>query len=422
MGRVGEAVGEVLALGVLAGDLVVEPLRDDRRAQRQIARRQPLGAGDDVGDDAVDLFGREEVAQAAEAGDHLVGDVDHVVFAADLERARVVAGRRHHDAARRQDRLGDEGAHLVGAELEDLVLEVGDLLVAEVLDRLAVGPPVGVGRRQVVDGVGDEVETALVGRLAAQRRGQVGRAVVGVPAADDVLLLRPALHVVVELHEAHRRIDGGRAAGGEEHLVEVARRQLGELGAQLCRRRRAQRAERRIVRHAPDLVGDGVGHLVAAVADVDAPHAARAVDELLAVGIVDVDVLGLGEDQRALLVLGLERVPRVDDVLAVLVPQVLGVVRKIAFHGLSPGLSCPALAPTYLAGPRSGKRWPPCARRMAPIPVRMSVEPMPGTSAMRRTMAACRTAADRGTRVIGSAAGDLDQISSEFLRDKDAVS
>ena len=156
---------------------------------------------------------------------------------------------------------------------------------------------------------------------------------IGVLAADDVLLARLALHVEVELDEAYRRIDRRRAAGREEHLVEIAGRKLGKLGAELGGRRRAKLAERRVIRHAADLIGDRVGHLVAAIADVDAPHAARPVDEFLAVGIVDIDVVRLGEDQRAFLVLVLERVPRMHDMLAVLVPQVFGIVRKVAFHG-----------------------------------------------------------------------------------------
>ena len=45
---------------------------------------------------------------------------------------------------------------------------------------------------------------------------------------------------------------------------------------------------------------DAASHLIAAIADLHAPHAAGAVDVFVAVGIIDVDALGLGDDHGAI--------------------------------------------------------------------------------------------------------------------------
>ena len=59
--------------------------------------------------------GGEPVAEAAEAGDHLVGDEQDVVPAAELAQRAQIAGRRHDDAAGALDGLGEERRDGVGA-------------------------------------------------------------------------------------------------------------------------------------------------------------------------------------------------------------------------------------------------------------------------------------------------------------------
>ena len=55
----------------------------------------------------------------------------------------------------------------------------------------------------------------------------------------DVLLLRPVEHVVVEHHEAQRRIDRGGPAGRIKNMIEIARRHrrqaLSQPGGRFCR-------------------------------------------------------------------------------------------------------------------------------------------------------------------------------------------
>ena len=261
------------------------------------------------------------MAKTPEAGHHLVGDVEHIVFSADVVGPLLIALRRNDYTAGGEQGLGDEAGDLVGAKLENLLLEVADALIAELLLRHALRPAIGVGHRQVVDGVLLEIQIAAVARLAGDGGAEIGAAVIGIFPGDDVLLLRLAGEVEEVLNEAQGGIDGGGPAGGEEHMLQIAGRVFRQLGAELDGRRRRDQAEGRIVAEAPRLIGDGLHHLLAGVADIHAPHPAHAVDHLLAVGVVDIDALGLGDDQRPA---GLRRAqldPGMDDVLPVQFPE-----------------------------------------------------------------------------------------------------
>ena len=66
----------------------------------------------------------EPASRAAEAGDHFVGDQQHVVLVADLADAREVVGGRDDDAAGALHRLGDERRDGVGAFAQDRLFEL----------------------------------------------------------------------------------------------------------------------------------------------------------------------------------------------------------------------------------------------------------------------------------------------------------
>ena len=261
-----------------SGDLFQQPIGDQARAEREVAGGQPLGAGQQVRLNAEHLLGREPVAETPEAGDHLIGDVEDVVGAADLQTAPVVSGWGNDDAARRQDRLCDKGAHIVGAELGDRVLEVRDLLVAPDVELRVVRPQRRIHVREEANPRPVHVHPALVAFLSRHRRGEKGRTVICLLSGEHDLLVRPAEAIVVEVHEPERGIDRGGSAGGEEHVVQIARCQVGELLRE-HRGRFARSVPGRVIGELHDLLGDGVGHLAAAVPDLRAPHAARAVDQ-----------------------------------------------------------------------------------------------------------------------------------------------
>ncbi len=218
------------------------------------------------------------MAEPTEAGHHLVGDVEDVIVAADLADALQIAIRRHHDAARGLHRLADEGADPVGADARDRVAELIDQEIGERLDAHALRPAERVGRRQLDDQLVGAIHPVAVARAAIERGRQIGRAVIGAAAAEDQLLFRPPAHIVVELHEAQCRLHRRGAAGGEEDMAEIARRMTGDAHGKL-RRWRVHRVPRRVVGQRHRLVVHHLGQFLAAVADIDAPHAGRSVDQ-----------------------------------------------------------------------------------------------------------------------------------------------
>ena len=155
---------------------------------------------------------------------------------------------------------------------------------------MPAGPAERIGRRQLDDQIVGAVHPVAVARPAVERGRQIGRAVIGAAARQDQLLLRPAAHIVVELHEAQRALDRRRAAGGEEDMVEIARRMAGDALGKLGRRL-VHRVPGRVVGELHRLVVHDPRQLLAAVADIDAPHAGRPVDQPLAVAVGDVDAV-----------------------------------------------------------------------------------------------------------------------------------
>ena len=136
MAGVGEPAGEE-PVAHLVDDLAA----GDHRAERHVARVDPLRDGDDVRDDVPVLAG-EPAARAAEAGHHLVEDQQDPVAVADLADRLQVAVGRQDDPVRPGDRLEDDRRDRVRA----LVLE--DLL--EVRRARADRARIGVARRAAV--------------------------------------------------------------------------------------------------------------------------------------------------------------------------------------------------------------------------------------------------------------------------------
>ena len=99
VGGVGEAVHEAVGFG-LRGCAWWISLRDDGAGQRDVGAGHRLGEGHDVRLD-VPVAQGEPAAGASEAGDHLVGDEQHVVAVADLAQLGEVVRRRAGSRRRR---------------------------------------------------------------------------------------------------------------------------------------------------------------------------------------------------------------------------------------------------------------------------------------------------------------------------------
>jgi hypothetical protein len=290
---VGIAVGEPASLGILARDPRQHRLGDRKAAERHIARGHALGEGDDVRHHPEHLLRGEPLAATAEARHHLVRDIEDVVLLADRLEARMIACGRNNDAARGEDRLGQEGRDRVGAEALDPVLEFLHQIVEERL-LAAVAGVARIGAREERDPVLRDVEVRPVAGAAGAGGGERRRAVIAVVAHDDALLLRPAQHVVVEFREAQRAVHRGRPARGEKDPVEIARRQRGDLLRQPRRGARGHIPGRGIGQH-HRLMRHGIDDLAAAVAHLRAPHARRPVDQAAAVLGMDIDALGMSQ-------------------------------------------------------------------------------------------------------------------------------
>ena len=122
MARVGERVHPAFARRH-AVDHLAHRVGDADAAERDVAAGDALRELHDVRLDAV-VLQPEPAAGAAEAGDHFVGDQQHVVARADLADAREVVGGRDDDAAGALDRLGDERGDGVGALAQDRLFEL----------------------------------------------------------------------------------------------------------------------------------------------------------------------------------------------------------------------------------------------------------------------------------------------------------
>ena len=254
--------------------------------------------------------------QAPECGHHLVGDVEDIVGLADLEGAAVVARGRYHDPARGEDRLSDEGADLVRANVGNHALEVGNLLVTPGLDAHAFGAAVGVHVRQEADQSALGIEARLVPFLARDRVREVGRAVVALFPRDHDLLFGPAQPVVHEVHGPDRGIDRGGPAGGEEHVVQVTGRALDDFLGEDARGLGGV-GKGRGVGQLAHLVGDGLGHFLATVADLGTPHAGGAVDKALTLAIPEINALRPVDEDVVVATPRIHRGPRVDLVQAI---------------------------------------------------------------------------------------------------------
>ena len=105
-------------------------------------------------------------------------------------------------------------------------------------------------------------------------------------AADHLVAVRLADRLEVLARELPRRLDRFAAAGGEEHALEVAGREIGEAFGELDRAG-VRVAPHREVRELAGLLGGGVGELGATVTDLRDEQAREAVEVALAVLVVD---------------------------------------------------------------------------------------------------------------------------------------
>ncbi len=263
----------------------------DHRTHRRVGRGDALGRRDDVGLVVVAL-GAEPLAEPAPRADDLVGDEEDVVVIGDLAHALEVPLGRHEAPPGVLDRLQDDRRDRARV----LELDAARDRLGEVCRVVALGQPVGVGVGHVAAAGRQRLEGRAQARDAGRGQAAHRRAVVGGLARDDLVLGPVASELVVLAGQLQRGLDGFAAAAGEEHAVEVAGREIGDLGGQL------DRARMRVAPVGEEaelfcLIGTGLRHIGAAVADVRAEERAEAVEVALAVLVEDVAAVAADDDR-----------------------------------------------------------------------------------------------------------------------------
>ena len=177
-----------------ADDRLEDPVADERRADRLIARAETLRDRENIGRYAV-FLAREQIAGAAHARHHFVEDQQHAVLVADRANlAEVLAHRRHRARRRADDRFRDERRHRFRAEFENLRFE----LVGETLREGFVGfaralLAIRETGRDVMRFDQDRQERLATPCVAADRERAERVAVIALPPRDEMPPLRTRL-------------------------------------------------------------------------------------------------------------------------------------------------------------------------------------------------------------------------------------
>ena len=135
-----------------------------------------------------------------------------------------------------------------------------------------------------------------VGQARGARRG-VGEAVVVANPGDDVHPFGFAAQLPVEPGDLVGGVVRLAAARREISHIEVAWRQLGQLGGELDRRRRSKAAIGRAEGESPHLLGGHGGKDVPAVAHIHVPERGHAVDVLASVDVGQRRTVSADQDQ-----------------------------------------------------------------------------------------------------------------------------
>ena len=198
------------------------------------------------------MLARKQLAGAAEAGDHLVGDQQRADLAAAPAQCGQEAVARDAHAALALHRLDDHRGHrVVDARQRRRVIE-----------------------RQELDAGQQRLEGLPIDRVAADGQRPEG---VAVERAVEGHETRAAGELARRLQRAFHRLG---AAVGEVDDVEVARRQRGQPLRQLHLRRLHHLAVHRHVQVPPDLLLNGRDDRRMRVPDIGDAHARQQVEVL----------------------------------------------------------------------------------------------------------------------------------------------
>ena len=260
--------------------------------QRRIGRGQTLGDGDQIRFHTV-VIRAEHRAQTAKAGNDLIRDQQNVVLVQHLLHGGPIAFGRRHDAPGAQNRLPDESGDGVGTFAFDQRLKLtyqmrGELRFAHV----RVGAAVVIGRVGVDHLCQRQVELLVEQLQPSQRARHQTRPMIATPARDDLFLLGAAKDVVVVPDQLDVGLIRVRTAKAEIDLAHAFGRAVEDHLGQGDARLGAVADIGVVIGQFMRLLGNRLGDLGPAIADVDAVEARKGVKQLVAIAVGDMAALG----------------------------------------------------------------------------------------------------------------------------------
>ena len=206
-------------------DLLHHPCRHQRRAERRVAGRQPLGEHDDVGQRVGVVVGGEE-APGPEGAHALVEDEPDAVAIADGAGPARERGVGHVDPrGLASDRLHDQGQHPPRPDPLDGLLQGGQALRRRLL---GTGGPEGQRSRDLVRADRHRAPEGGHAEVAVQAEGLEGGAVIAGHQRDHPVALRLAGGERMGTEELEGHLDRLGASGGEVGALEAGPGQRGE--------------------------------------------------------------------------------------------------------------------------------------------------------------------------------------------------
>ena len=265
------------------------------------------------------------MAETAERADDLVRDEEHAVLVTDLADPWEIALRRDETTTRVLDRLEENCSDGLGPFEEDAVFDALDEPIAERSVVLAERMPVPVGARYVRGPGCERFEWRADRRDTGDGERAEGGAVVRRLSRDDLVPLALALGAEVLARQLPGRLDGFTPAGGEEHPVQIAGCQRGELGREFDRGGVAVAPDREVLERL-GLFRGRLGEVMTTVAKLHSEQAAQRVQVLAFVRVPEVAAFAAHHDRNLLGLVGAEPSEVHPEMAAGLVVEIVDVV------------------------------------------------------------------------------------------------
>ncbi len=293
---VGVAVDEGFVSAVVVVEGVIDFVSGDGDGHRHVACSEAFGCTEDVRADAC-VFDGKEFACAAKSGCDFVVDEEHAVLVTECTEFCQVGRRVHsHAGSALEDWLYDAGCGFFAEFLEGFfcAFEAFDITC---LSCLAVRAAVAVKAFEMDIVHEERMENACVVVHGADGKGADGFTVVGGIQAHEFLSFRMAGLVVVLVCHLHRRFDSRGTIVVIGEFCESPRQELSKFAGELDGRLVGEVREDDVF-ECVDLTLQRFVDFRIAVAEEVAPPGGNDVEVRLAFGVIEVDALGMVDDDR----------------------------------------------------------------------------------------------------------------------------